>query len=227
MRRLIASTLGALLLVALMVAPTLAHTATATCDHITLGNVPNGVSATLTPGPIVISPPNKTTSINGTYKVPPATYRIDFSDGSIIHRITVPSCPSPSPSTSPTPTPTGSSTPSPSPVPSPSASVSPSTPPSSSPTPSSSPSGASTPTPTPVVTPTPPATPTPTPSSGQVQGATATPRPTVPATDTLADSGSDGLSAGLPILLLLLVGINVSLTLLLRTQGRPGGRRQG
>ncbi|MFI5200156.1 MAG: hypothetical protein ACHQXL_07270, partial [Candidatus Limnocylindrales bacterium] len=129
MRRLIASTLAALLLVALMVAPTLAHTATATCDHITLGKVPNGVSATLTPGPIVISPPNKTTSINGTYEVPPATYQIVFSDGSIIHRITVPSCPSPSPSPSPTPTPTSSATPSPSPVPSPSPSGTPSAPP--------------------------------------------------------------------------------------------------
>ncbi len=98
MRKVLAATIAALFLVVALVAPTLAHTATVTCEHITLGNVPVGVSATLTPGPIVIVPPNKTTSINGTYKVPPATYTITFSDGSIIHNKTVPACPSPSPS---------------------------------------------------------------------------------------------------------------------------------
>ena len=77
MKRVIGGAIAALVLVATMVAPTLAHTATVTCDHITLGKVPVGVSALLTPGPITISPPNKTTSINGTYEVPPATYLID------------------------------------------------------------------------------------------------------------------------------------------------------
>jgi hypothetical protein len=66
MKRVIGGAIAALVLVATMVAPTLAHTATVTCDHITLGKVPAGVSATLTPGPITISPPNKPTSINGS-----------------------------------------------------------------------------------------------------------------------------------------------------------------
>ena len=233
MRRIIAATIAGLALVVVMAAPVLGHTASATCDHITLGNVPKGVSATLTPGPIVISPPNKTTSINGTYEVPPATYMITFSDGSIIHRITVPSCPSPTPSSAPTPTPSSSPTPSPSPSPtpstSPSASPSVSPSPSPSPTPSASPSASASASlgPSPSGPPTP--TVTPTGSSGSVEGATATPRSTAPETATLAGADQDGLATGLPVLLLLLVGINAALALILRTdragrQGRPGRR---
>ena len=78
MSKVIGATIAALVLVVAMVAPTLAHTATVTCEHITLGNVPVGVSASLTPGPITITPPNPTTSISGTYEVPPATYLITF-----------------------------------------------------------------------------------------------------------------------------------------------------
>ena len=194
MKRVITGTIAALVLVAAMVAPTLAHTATVTCDHITFGKVPVGVSATLTPGPITIAPANATTSINGTYKVPPATYLIEFSDGSVIHGKTVPACPTPTPSSSP--------------------SSAPSSPP------SPSPSSAATPSPSTAGTP----VPTPSPSSGSVLGATATPRTTAPATDALSDPPSSGLGTTLPLFVFLLVGINVGLVLILRTPSRPHGR---
>jgi hypothetical protein len=206
MRRLVTGTIGALLLLAAMVAPTLAHTATVTCDHITFGNVPAGVSAVLTPGPITIAPANATTSIDGTYEVPPATYLIKFSDGSVIHSKTVPACPSPSPSS-------GGSTP-----PSSSPSAPPSTGPSSSP--SAAPSTVDTPGPSTGVTP----APSPTGSSGGVLGATATPRTTAPATDALADPPSNGFGTSLPLLVFLLAGINVGLVLILRTPSHPRGR---
>jgi hypothetical protein len=196
MRRVITGTIAALVLVAAMVAPTLAHTATVTCDHITLGNVPVGVSATLTPGPITIAPANATTSINGTYEVPPATYLIKFSDGSVIHSRTVPACPSPSPSSSPSSAPSTS--------------------------PSAAPSSIDTPGPSTVGTP----VPSPSASSGGVLGATATPRTTAPATDALSDPPSNGLGTSLPLLVFFLVGINAGLILILRTPGRPHGRRQ-
>ncbi len=200
MRRLVGGMIAALVLVALMVAPTLGHTATGTCDHITIGNVPKGVSATLTPGPITIAPPNKSTSINGTYVVPPATYQIVFSDGSIIHATVVPDCASPSPSSNDTPAPSASVLPSSADTPGPSTSPSPS----SNGTPGASPS-----------------------SSGGILGATATPRTTAPATDTLTDANSSGLGAGLPLLVFFLVGINIGLLLILRTPSRPfrRGRR--
>jgi len=194
MRKLVTGTIGALLLVAAMVAPTLAHTATVTCDHITFGNVPVGVSAVLTPGPITIAPATATTSIDGTYEVPPATYLITFSDGSVIHSKTVPACPSPTPSS-------GGSTP-----------------PSSSP--SAAPSTSDTPGPSTSVTP----SPSPIDSSGGVLGATATPRTTAPATDALTDPPSNGLGTSLPLLVFLLAGINVGLVLILRTPSHPRGR---
>ena len=202
MRRLVTGTIGALLLVAAMVAPTLAHTATVTCDHITFGKVPAGVSALLTPGPITIAPANATTSIDGTYEVPPATYLIKFSDGSVIHSKTVPACPSPSPSTPPTSGPSNS--------------------------PSAIPSASVTPTPSPIDTPAPSTSVTPAPSpsasSGGVLGATATPRTTAPATDALADPPSNGFGTSLPLLVFLLAGINVGLVLILRTPSHPRGR---
>lgn len=194
MRRLVTGTIGALLLVAAMVAPTLAHTATVTCDHITFGNVPAGVSALLTPGPITIAPANATTSIDGTWEVPPATYLIKFSDGSVIHSKTVPACPSPSPSTPPSSGPSNSPSATPSPVDTPA--------PSTSVTPAPSPSG----------------------SSGGVLGATATPRTTAPATDAVADLPSNGFGTSLPLLVFLLAGINVGLVLILRTPSHPRGR---
>jgi hypothetical protein len=214
MRRLVTGTIGALLLVAAMVAPTLAHTATVTCDHITFGKVPAGVSAVLTPGPITIAPANATTSIDGTYEVPPATYLITFSDGSVIHSRTVPACPSPSPSS-------GGSTP-PSSSPSTPPSSSPSTPPSSGPSnsPSAAPSTIDTPGPSTSITP----APSPSGSSGGVLGATATPRTTAPATDALADPPSNGFGTSLPLLVFLLAGINVGLVLILRTPSHPRGR---
>ena len=206
MSKVIGATIVALVLVVAMVSPTLAHTATATCEHITLGNVPDGVAATLTPGPIAISPPNTTTSINGTYQVPPATYLITFSDAFIINNVVVPACPSPGPSTPPSQSP---STP-----PSAAPSQSPSTPPS--PSPSAVPSSNVTP------------APTPTGSSGQVLGATSRPRSTAPATDTVADSNQDGLGSALPLFVSLLVGINIGLFMILRTPSRPTRRdRQG
>ena len=202
MRRLVTGTIGALLLVAAMVAPTLAHTATVTCDHITFGKVPAGVSALLTPGPITIAPANATTSIDGTYEVPPATYLIKFSDGSVIHSKTVPACPSPSPSTPPSSGPSDS--------------------------PSAAPSASVTPTPSPIDTPAPSTSVTPAPSpsasSGGVLGATATPRTTAPATDALSDPPSNGFGTSLPLLVFLLAGINVGLVLILRTPSHPRGR---
>jgi hypothetical protein len=226
MRRVLAALIAGLVLTGLIAAPTLAHTATATCDHITLGNVPKGVSATLTPGPIVISPPNASTSINGTYEVPPATYMIVFSDGSIIHRITVPACPSPTPSATPSPTPSGKPSPPPSSRPSPSPSSpapSPSTSPTASPSPSNGPSASPSPSPSASssagssasLAPSPAASPT---GSGGIEGATATPRSTAPETATLGNADQDGLPAGLPILLLLLVGINAALATIVRTE---------
>ena len=207
MSKVIGATIAALVLVVAMVAPTLAHTATVTCEHITLGNVPVGVSASLTPGPITITPPNPTTSINGTYEVPPATYLITFSDGFVIPDEIVPSCASQSPPPSASPSTPPSSAPStpPSSAPSAGASSSPSAAPSSSGTPGASSSGA-----------------------GGVLGATATPRARAPSTDALADSNSDGLGASLPLLVFFLVGINIGLILILRTPSRPHRRgRQG
>ncbi len=213
MRKVISGAIGALLLVAVMVAPTLAHTATVTCDHITFGNVPLGVSATLTPGPITISPVNATSSIDGTFEVPPATYLITFSDGSIIHARTVPACPTPSPSSP------ASSAPSDSPGTSPGGSPGTS--------PSAAPSSIDTPGPSSIDTPAPSTIDTPAPSSsasGGILGATATPRTTAPSTDALSDPTSNGLATSLPLLAFLLVGINVGLVLILRTPSRPHGR---
>lgn len=211
MSKVIGATIAALVLVVAMVAPTLAHTATVTCEHITLGNVPVGVSASLTPGPITITAPNPTTSINGTYEVPPATYLITFSDGFVIPDKIVPSCasqsppPSASPSTPPSSAPSSAPSTPPSSAPSAGASSSPSAAPSSSGTPGASSSGA-----------------------GGVLGATATPRARAPSTDALADSNSDGLGASLPLLVFFLVGINIGLILILRTPSRPHRRgRQG
>ena len=222
MSKVIGATIVALVLVVAMVSPTLAHTATATCEHITLGNVPDGVAATLTPGPIAISPPNTTTSINGTYQVPPATYLITFSDAFIINNVVVPACPSPGPSTPPSQSP---STP-PSQSPSTPPSQSPSTPPSAAPSqsPSTPPSPSPSAVPSSNVTP----APTPTGSSGQVLGATSRPRSTAPATDTVADSNQDGLGSALPLFVSLLVGINIGLFMILRAPSRPTRRdRQG
>ncbi len=207
MSKVIGATIAALVLVVAMVAPTLAHTATVTCEHITLGNVPVGVSASLTPGPITITPPNPTTSINGTYEVPPAIYLITFSDGFVIPDKTVPSCASQSPPASASPSTPPSSAPSAGASSSPSAgaSSSPSAAPSSNGTPGASSSGA-----------------------GGVLGATATPRARAPSTDALAASTSTGLGASLPLLVFFLVGINIGLILILRTPSRPHGRgRQG
>ena len=210
MRTLVTGTIGALLLVAAMVAPTLAHTATVTCDHITFGNVPAGVSAVMTPGPITIAPANATTSIDGTYEVPPATYLIKFSDGSVIHSKTVPACPSPSPSAPPSSGPSDSPSAAPSTIDTPA--------PSTIETPA--PSTIDTPAPSTIDTP----APSPSASSGGVLGATATPRTTAPATDALADPPSNGFGTSLPLLVFLLAGINVGLVLILRTPSHARGR---
>jgi hypothetical protein len=203
MRRLIAGIAAALVLGLAVAAPAAAWTVTPSCDHITFGHVPAGASATLTPGPITIAPSSSTTSINGTYEVPPATYRIAFSDGSVLHA-TVPACPTGSPPPSASPSSSPGSSPSSSPRSSPSPGSSPA------PTPSPSPSHG---------------TPAPSPSrSGGILGATATPRRTAPATDAVASLTSDGLSASLPLLVSLLVGINIGLVLILRSLDRPHGR---
>ena len=190
MRRLISGIGAALVLILAIATPAAAWTVTATCDHITFAHVPAGISAVLVPGPIDIAPASKTSSIDGSYAVPPATYLITFSDSLVLHA-TVPACPSPSssPSGSPSSSPSGS--------------------------PSSSPSGSpsSSPNPSPSLTPR-PSTGTPTPSprrSGGILGATATPRRTAPATDTLAVATSTGLDESLPLLAFLLVGTNLGI----------------
>lgn len=120
--RLAATAIVALLLVVALPGVALGHHATATCEHITIGGVPAGVSGELTPGPIEIVPPNAQTSINGTYAVPPGTYTLTFSDHARpITDLVVTVCPSGSAEATASAASSTSTNPTPTPIPTPTA----------------------------------------------------------------------------------------------------------
>jgi len=93
-----------------------AHTATPTCDSITLALAPAKSTANVDvagTATVVLD----TVPGNGTYAIAAGTYDVHWSDGYVVHNVVVGACPTPSPSPSPTPSPSPVVTPTPSPSP--------------------------------------------------------------------------------------------------------------
>lgn len=125
MKHLSSAIFIALVLVIGLAGSASAHTATPSCESITLARAPQNSTADVKSGSTVIL---NDVPGNGTYAIAVGVYTVVWSDGYKVQYLEVSACPIPSATPSPTPDPSSS------PIPSPSPSASSSTPPSPSPT---------------------------------------------------------------------------------------------
>lgn len=82
----------ALLAILALPATASAHTATPTCEAITLTAAPDGSTADITRGTTLVL---DDVPGNGTHRVPPGTYTVTWDTGQSVGPLDVPECPSP------------------------------------------------------------------------------------------------------------------------------------